>query len=240
MGWRLQPPEQVNPSEPSRLCLDWAERDGPPLLGPPRRRGFGSTVVETTVRSQLGGTSSFRWEQQGLRCELSIPADRVLAPTPANALERLAHLDRPSAAGDPSAVSLRGRRVLLVEDEPLVALEAAASLVDLGCEVVGPAGTVDEALRLASAEAGRLDVAVLDINLHGRASFPVVDILAAAGVPVVHVTGYGSMPTGSAATGLVLAKPLRDGELAAALRRALSAEETTAPPTLAQAHVKAS
>jgi FixJ family two-component response regulator len=62
------------------------------------------------------------------------------------------------------------------------------------------------------------------VNLGGRASFPVADLLAGHGVPVIHVTGYGALP-GARADGdgaLLLSKPLRDGQLALALRRVMA------------------
>jgi PAS domain S-box-containing protein len=214
LSWRV---------EAGRLRLRWVERDGPPVLAPPERRGFGSTVVGATARGQLGGNATFHWDPEGLSCDILLPAERVLAAGAAAAEE--AHGTASAGlASDPAAVSLRGRRVLLVEDEPLVALEAAAALEELGCEVVGPAATLEEALRLAASEAPRLDVAVLDVNLGGRASFPVADLLAGHGVPVVHVTGYGSLPGGreAGAGALLLNKPLRDGQLTLALRRAIA------------------
>ncbi len=217
--WKLEPG-----AAGTDLRLRWSERDGPPVLAPPERRGFGSTVVEATVRGQLGGRAEFGWRMEGLDCEIVLPTERVLGQ-PAAVAEEAAPGSHSTAGGpDPASVSLRGRRVLLVEDEPLVALESADALAALGCQVVGPAGTLEQALRLAGAEAWRLDAAVLDVNLGGRASFPVADLLAGHGVPVIHVTGYGALP-GARADGdgaLLLNKPLRDGQLALALRRVIA------------------
>lgn len=61
-------------------------------------------------------------------------------------------------------------------------------LTELGCAVVGPAGSVNQALAMIEAEA--IDVAVLDVNLNGEMSYPIADALAARGVPFVFVTGY--------------------------------------------------
>jgi len=221
VAWRVQG---------DRLRLSWVERDGPHLLAPPARRGFGSTVVEATARGQLAGTAEFHWEPEGLRCEVALPAARVLASGGAAARAQEAGEQDPMA--EAAGISLRGRRVLLVEDEPLVALETASALADLGCVVVGPAATLEEGLRLAGAERERLDAAVLDVNLAGRASFPVADLLAGAGVPVIHVTGYGTLPptqAEGAAAPLLLTKPLADGELASALRRAIAARSRAQP-----------
>ncbi len=64
------------------LQLLWAERGGPPLAAPPEHRGFGLTMVEASVRSQLGGTAEFTWAPEGLRCRLTLAA-RMLAASPA-------------------------------------------------------------------------------------------------------------------------------------------------------------
>ena len=91
---------------------------------------------------------------------------------------------------EPRADALRGRRLLVVEDEYLIAAALERALEDCGAEVVGPAGSVEGALRLVEAEGDRLDGAVLDINLRGERVYPVADVLAARGVPFVFLTGY--------------------------------------------------
>ena len=82
-----------------------------------------------------------------------------------------------------------GRRVLVVEDEALVAMLLETILEDMGCMAVGPAATVDEGLRMASNEA--VDAALLDVNVAGRQVFPVAQALKDRGVPFVFSTGYG-------------------------------------------------
>jgi CheY-like chemotaxis protein len=91
---------------------------------------------------------------------------------------------------EPRADALRGRRLLVVEDEYLIAAALEHALEDRGAEVVGPAGSVEGALRLVEAEGDRLDGAVLDINLRDERVYPVADVLAARGVPFVFLTGY--------------------------------------------------
>ena len=81
------------------------------------------------------------------------------------------------------------RRVLLVEDDYLLATGIADAFARLGVETVGPAGSVKQALELVE-HSGRLDAAVLDINLRGDAVYPVADALRARGVPFVFATGY--------------------------------------------------
>ncbi|WP_159348669.1 PAS domain S-box protein [Roseomonas harenae] len=213
VSWNLAPASGM-------LDLHWVESGGPPILSPPQRRGFGSKLIEATTRSQLGGEVRLHWEASGLHCDLTLAAT-CLQPRSA------AGTPKPEAAGQaiaPAVGRLTGRRVLLVEDELLVAMETEEALRDLGCEVLGPAATIEEALRLAQSEAGRIDAAVLDVNLAGRPSFPVADLLAGRGVPVVFATGYGDLPDGrsTGATNLLLRKPLGRGELEGALSRMLT------------------
>jgi PAS domain S-box-containing protein len=65
--------------EAGLLRLRWAESRGPPVAGPPARRGLGSRVLDATIRGQLGGAVERRWERTGLVCELAMPLTRVLA-----------------------------------------------------------------------------------------------------------------------------------------------------------------
>lgn len=113
-----------------------------------------------------------------------------------------------------------GLRLLVVEDEALVAMLIEDLLRDLGCTVIGPVGSVVRALDLLRREA--LDGALLDVNLgDGEWSYPVADALAARGVPFVFLTGYGQGDVNPrhAATG-VLQKPLAPATLARVLGEA--------------------
>jgi len=84
----------------------------------------------------------------------------------------------------------RVRRILVVEDESLVAMLLEDVLTDLGCTIAGPAANAAEALALVAR--GGLDYALLNVNLgHGATSFAVADALKAMGVPFAFVTGYG-------------------------------------------------
>ena len=88
---------------------------------------------------------------------------------------------------------LAGRRVLVVEDEFFLADDMAEALRTLGAEVVGPAPTRAAAADLLAG--GRVDAAVLDINLRGETIFPLADALRARGVPFVFATGYDASAT---------------------------------------------
>jgi len=83
-------------------------------------------------------------------------------------------------------------RVLVVEDEYLVAIDLANSLEDVGIEVVRPAGSLDEALELLHSS-GRLDAAILDINVRNQLIYPVADALVSREVPFLFTTGYDTV-----------------------------------------------
>ncbi len=86
--------------------------------------------------------------------------------------------------------SLAGRKILIVEDEYLIAMDLALSLGDLGADIVGPAGSVAEALALVDDVGDALDGAVLDVNLRDERVYPVADALTALGVRFVFASGY--------------------------------------------------
>lgn len=85
---------------------------------------------------------------------------------------------------------LKGRRVLVAEDEGVLAWQLVDLLEDAGCEVVGPCASLADLLRIAEAEAARLHGAVLDVNLRGALVFEAAAALQARGVPVLLASGY--------------------------------------------------
>lgn len=87
---------------------------------------------------------------------------------------------------------LGGLRVLVVEDEFLLADELRGDLEEMGAQVIGPVGHLDRALALVRAETA-IDAAVLDLNIAGSEVFPLADMLAERGVPMVFATGYASL-----------------------------------------------
>jgi CheY-like chemotaxis protein len=104
-------------------------------------------------------------------------------------------------------------KVLLVEDEGLVAMTMEDMLEDLGCDVVGSFGSVAAALDWLAGEP-ELDGALLDVNLGGEMVFPVADVLIARGVPIIFATGYGASPDDRYASTPVAAKPVTQARLA--------------------------
>ncbi|CAN7384515.1 response regulator [Bosea sp. LjRoot9] len=103
--------------------------------------------------------------------------------------------------------------ILIVDDEPFIALDLALAVEDAGCLVVGPAGSVREALSLLASS--RVTAAILDVNLSDGDVTPVVDILVARGIPLIFQTGVGLPPSLKARYPdlLVYAKPVMSERL---------------------------
>jgi len=116
---------------------------------------------------------------------------------------------------------LTGKRILVVEDEALIAVMVEDMLIEMGGEVVGPAGAVDDALELARTEV--LDAAVLDVNVRGQRIDPVAEALMARGVPLLFATGYGEVKLASGAPATVIDKPYTQDKLARGLAAAMNA-----------------
>lgn len=108
-------------------------------------------------------------------------------------------------------------RILVVEDESMIAMLLEDLLADLGYTVVSIAATIDAAL--AALEENRIDLAMVDVNLGGVMSFPVADALKRRGIPFLFTTGYGQTGLSEPyAAEPVLQKPFRSIELKEALR----------------------
>ena len=195
-----------------RLHLSWRELGGPAAIEP-GRQGFGSVLIDSAVTRQLGGQVRFDWRAKGLRVDTVLGAGlawrAIGRHTPA----------LPPASDTPSHAPMGRWRVLIVEDEALVAACLEDDLRDAGCEPVGPATTVDAALDLARS-ADPLHAALVDLNLHGRDSTPVADALRARGVPFAFATGYTD--AGGQTGGVpVLEKPFSSAQLRRTLRALL-------------------
>lgn len=109
-------------------------------------------------------------------------------------------------------------RILVVEDESLVAMFLEDVLEDLGHQMLGPYYRVDAALVAAQSE--DFDVAILDVNVNGQAIFPVADAIATRGIPFIFSTGYGqkSLPE-KYRSRPTLDKPFLPGDVEAVLAK---------------------
>ena len=162
------------------LVLDWEESGGPRTVEP-SSMGFGLTIVRSSIEEQFRGGVVFQWRPEGLHCRLSIPRAQIAErsqPKPPAA----------KSAVDSSTKRLAGKRILVVEDEFLVAMLVGRILGSLGASTVGPYGRLADAL--AAVQTEPFDGAVLDLNLHGESAEPLADQLNAQGKPFLFITGY--------------------------------------------------
>jgi PAS domain S-box-containing protein len=166
-------------SEPNGMTLHWQESGGPPVAAP-ASQGFGTKIMNASIKHQLGGNVTWDWRSSGLHCTLQIPlgmdGDLPNRTVPA-AGENLVKL--------PTGTM---KRVLLAEDEAIIGMMMREFLIEYGVFVVGPCCTLSETLAAANTE---FDCAILDLNLGGESVYSVASALAERNVPFAFVTGYG-------------------------------------------------
>ena len=184
------------------LTLNWAENGGP-VIAEPSSRSFGLKVIVASIEQQLSGKTAFDWDPEGLRCEFSIPRSELTK-------SRALHALHGNGQANGAVVGLKRNekpRVLLVEDEALVAMMIQETLAEFGFQVIGPVASASEAL--AAAREAQFDAAVLDINLGDGMVYTVAEILSKRGVPFVFVTGYDADSVDSRFAGVpILQKPI--------------------------------
>ncbi|AOF98496.1 HWE histidine kinase domain-containing protein [Sphingobium sp. RAC03] len=168
--------------EDGSLLLDWTESGGPAVVAP-TRRGFGSTVIERSIPYDLEGHAEINYRLAGIEAHFCIPSRHIVSVLP-EAVSR----DRAKPVRAVTPGLLRGRNVLLVEDNMIIAMDGEDALRDLGAEVstVASVGRAQEAIMVQS-----IDLAVLDFNLGHETSLPVADLLTQKGIPFLFATGYG-------------------------------------------------
>lgn len=170
--------------ETGSFKLTWQEFDGPPVVEP-LNRGFGLTVLDS-VAAETGACVETVFDKQGLRCLIAGP----LEPGCGRASAKKRGSERPSdSVGQPvDTTPSETWRILIVEDEPLIALHLQAALEGAGHQVVGPAYGLSDGLELANDQ--EIDIALLDVSLGRDLSVPIADHLLAKGTPFVFATGY--------------------------------------------------
>lgn len=215
--------EVIEDVDDGRLALVWQEREGPPVAAP-AKPGFGSTAIRGAIEHQLGGSFDLDWAPAGVTCRVAFPLARNRAaeqPAVARGAGERAH-----ESGPTPPVPLAGKRVLILEDEALIALTLMDAVRELGCSVIGPASNVGAALELVRQNPPEL--AILDVNLAGIGSAPVAEALHARHVPFVYCTGYAepALQIDPVLSAPMLTKPIDTRALADALRAAVAAAET--------------
>lgn len=171
-----------------RLMLDWTESGGP-AVEEPTRKGFGTALIERSLRAD-GGTAVPRYGKDGMGWTLTLPylaapvkGDAARSPAPESA-------QATSGGGEGLPASMQGKRLLVVEDETLIAFELAAILENAAITMVGPASNVADALQIIARD--DLDGALVDGNLQGEPADEIAEALTKRGIPFLFVSGYGS------------------------------------------------
>lgn len=206
-------------TEAGLFTLLWRENGGPPVRAP-AEHGFGTKIINASIKHQMGGDVALDWRPEGLHCTLSIPFDRQ------------SRANSPSAMHKPSNLVQLGnggrKRIMLVEDEALVGMMMRDMLNDLGYFVVGPFCSVAEAR--SALDGQQFDCAILDLNLSGEMVYPIATLLEARGTPFMFATGYGPECTDKRYAHIpVIQKPIAREILDAFLRDQLGMP-VNAPP----------
>lgn len=179
------------------LSFDWRERGGPATVPDaasprPRRRGFGSELIEGRIPYELGGVARMAIGPEGAWCHLEFPLAHGASILETGAPQRATVLG--GALDMTGEADLTGRHILVVEDDYYLATDTARALQGAGAAVLGPFPS--ETAAEAELDERRPDAAVVDINLGLGPSFRLAQALKARGVPFVFVTGYdqGAIP----------------------------------------------
>ena len=167
------------------LMTEWREQGGPPVQAP-KRRGFGSTIIERTVPFELKGKVETRFKLTGFEADIMIPSNYV-SEGQAEAPETT---DGPVDASEVPKRNLSGT-ALVLEDNMVIALDASDILTVNGASDVKLTSSVEDALKVLESET--INFAVLDINLSSQTSLPVAQHLSKAGIPFVLATGYSDV-----------------------------------------------
>ncbi|NVD39972.1 response regulator [Ensifer sp. HO-A22] len=206
------------------LYLRWVE-EGKKGIEATAPKGFGTTLIEQSARAG-GGSAHMSITANGIEWHIKLSIEDV--PDGADGqspLTSASESDRIAAMGDVLPCQ-KPSRALIIEDEPLVALDIATLLEADGFEIAGIAASIDEALTII--KHADIDVALLDGNLRGQAVDAVASALQERKISFVFVSGYGRENLPARFKGVpVVAKPFSDQQLVDATRSAMAAAMAT-------------
>jgi PAS domain S-box-containing protein len=207
------------------LVVEWRETGGRDVRAP-EGRGFGTTLIEKTLESS-GGGATMRYHPDGLGCDIRVPLPEAEEPPLPQRPNRSPEEPKQHNWPAPQHAVLEGKRVLVIEDEPLIAMQMLRDLADAGARVVGPAGNLDAARRLITE--AQFDAALLDVNLAGQPVDELAVMLSHRQVPFAFATGYhpDAIPPQFRHRPLLI-KPFLPEQLLSLLERLLRAPEQAA------------
>ncbi len=181
VGW-----SRVPTSDGEKIKFAWKERGGPPCAKP-IRKGFGLTVIRS-ASSECGGQANMDLSTEGF--EFSFEGD-LSARTQMVSQRHVSIIPRAVPAATVAQPDAPGCKILLIEDEALIAMQLKLDLEEDGHTVIGPIAQLSEALRTAAES--EFDIALIDINLGADNSAPVAEILDRRNVPFAFTTGYNDL-----------------------------------------------
>ena len=241
VSWKIQD---------NKAELKWVESGGPPVE-PPTRSGFGQLLLQRALASDLQGKVDLSFERDGVQCSISFALENAKTTEP----QQLADSAGPASKsairpgnGDataqptvkangnqPAKRSAQSARLLLVEDEFLLAIDLQNKLIEEGYVVVGPYHNLAEALAASALET--IDLAVLDTNLNGEFVFPLADKLIERNIPCVFLTGYGASNLPAKFRSLpIVTKPSHPDAVLAQIRALLNSSREAWPILGIQEH----
>ncbi len=174
----------------NQIRLVWREQDGPPV-SEPDMAGFGMTALRASA-AEFGAALHCDFGKEGLVCTLVGVFQRAGAETPwLSAPGADGAMNGVHAGGQGDLAPISGKRILIVEDEPLVALQLQADLEHAGLIVVGPVSNLAQGMAAATSEA--FDAALVDVSLGKEISAPIADQLLLRRIPFAFATGYADV-----------------------------------------------
>jgi CheY-like chemotaxis protein len=169
-----------------------------------------------------------------LACEIALPL-RENEYRPLEIISNANPAREPTASREKAVrkTGIEGKRILVVDDEPLIAMDIATSLADDGCIVLGPASTAETAMALIKAT--EIDAALLDANLAGDPVDALAVALTERNVPFAFVSGYGREGLPKAfQTATLIKKPFQRAHLAEIVKQLTAAPTVTVLPATPQ------
>ena len=184
-GGRLSVAWSIDPGGPCEIR--WQESGGP-IVVPPKRRGFGTVLIDRAIPYDLGGTSEVEYRAGGVSGVFRLPAKHLSVAAAADAALDAA-ATAPTEASGTSGTDLSAWTILIVEDQLVIAVGLEQILDRAKAGTVLTVGSEGEALALLRKR--QPDVAILDVNLGTGSSIGFAEELARRDIPFLFATGYG-------------------------------------------------
>jgi len=200
----------VQDGEDRVLLLHWQEF-GSPKVTAPQTQGFGSILIQQSLSSH-GGEVSVDYTANGLSCVIRLPISKGMSSR--TGAYSTPVISESKTVPEPASrwQHIRGKRVLVVDDEPLIVMDVTETLIEAGCEIAGPAQNIDKAMSIINTT--EVDAAILDVNLQGQRVDDLALELTRRNVPFAFISGYGrdGLPP-AFGQALLISKPFNSAQI---------------------------